>query len=363
MYTSFEITNFRCFDHLKLDDLARVNLIAGKNNVGKTALLEALYLHCKAYDPEISLRLESSRGIRLDFNQLSGTVWDALFYRMDNSQDIELRGTEPKSGWRSLRLQVVRRPEEMGKLGFELLEKDLSTGESVITATAPATQIVLLKYEDEAGRSGKVHLSVDTRGEGRFTPMPPSPPFPTSFILSQGRSSSKENAERFKNLVVNGKREQFLETLRLLEPRLRSLELLPMAGETIIHGEIGAGRPMPLNYMGEGLNRLANMVMAIGDNENGVVLIDEIENGLHYSVMKDVWKAIGQAAREFNTQIFATTHSWECLVAAHRAFTETNCYDDFKLHRLERRKTGEIRTVTYDQETLEGSIEMGFEVR
>jgi AAA15 family ATPase/GTPase len=59
MYTSFEITNFRCFDHLKLDNLARVNLIAGKNNVGKTALLEALFVHCGAYNPELAVRLNS----------------------------------------------------------------------------------------------------------------------------------------------------------------------------------------------------------------------------------------------------------------------------------------------------------------
>jgi AAA15 family ATPase/GTPase len=115
-------------------------------------------------------------------------------------------------------------------------------------------------------------------------------------------------------------------------------------------------------FMGDGMNRLARLVGAIGYAKGGVVLIDEIENGLHYSVLKDVWKAIGKAAREFNTQIFATTHSWECLVAAHQAFSEGEEYD-FRLHRLERSSTDAIVAKTMDSEILETAIEQGWEMR
>ena len=107
--------------------------------------------------------------------------------------------------------------------------------------------------------------------------------------------------------------------------------------------------------------RLASLVLHIGNAPNGVVLVDEIENGLHHSILPKVWRAIGEVAREFNTQVFATTHSLECIVAAHKAFAGSGLYD-FRLHRLERRKAT-IRAVTYDQEALEAAIETGLEVR
>lgn len=107
--------------------------------------------------------------------------------------------------------------------------------------------------------------------------------------------------------------------------------------------------------------RLATLVLHIGNAPDGVVLVDEIENGLHHSILPKVWRAIGEVAREFNTQVFATTHSRECIVAAHRAFTESEVYD-FRLHRLERLKET-IRAVTYDREALEAAIETGLEVR
>ena len=95
--------------------------------------------------------------------------------------------------------------------------------------------------------------------------------------------------------------------------------------------------------------------------KDGTVLIDEFENGLHYSALVDAWKAVGAAARQSNVQVFATTHSWECVLAAHRAFAESD-EDDFRLHRLERRD-GEVVALTYDQEQLDTAIEFNFEVR
>jgi AAA15 family ATPase/GTPase len=113
--------------------------------------------------------------------------------------------------------------------------------------------------------------------------------------------------------------------------------------------------------MGEGMARLASLVMYIGNAPDGVVLVDEIENGLHHSILSKVWGAIGEAARHFRAQVFATTHSLECIVAAHKAFSESEHYD-FRLHRLERANET-IRAVTYDQETLEAAIEIDLEVR
>ena len=115
--------------------------------------------------------------------------------------------------------------------------------------------------------------------------------------------------------------------------------------------------------MGEGFNRLANLTLSIANSENGVVLIDEIENGLHYSVHVDVWKAIANAAREFKVQVFATTHSLEMIRAAHQAFKDDEPYD-FRLHRLYRsQKTNQIDVATFKEDNIETAIDMNLELR
>jgi len=129
----------------------------------------------------------------------------------------------------------------------------------------------------------------------------------------------------------------------------------------VIHGDIGAGRLIPLPLLGEGVARLASLILAIANAENGVVLVDEIENGVHYSIMGRVWEAIKEAVRRFNVQLFATTHSRECIEAAHAAFSKDEKYD-FRFHRLERVRDS-IKVKSYDQEALSAAIQVGLEVR
>jgi AAA15 family ATPase/GTPase len=118
---------------------------------------------------------------------------------------------------------------------------------------------------------------------------------------------------------------------------------------------------LPLVLMGQGLGRFASILLRIANARNGVVMVDEIENGFHYSVMEKVWRAIGEAARRFDVQVFATTHSWECIGAAHRAFEAAKTYD-FRLHRLDR-VDGDIEAVVYDQKMLSTAMATDLEVR
>jgi AAA15 family ATPase/GTPase len=128
-----------------------------------------------------------------------------------------------------------------------------------------------------------------------------------------------------------------------------------------IHGDIGMPRLVPIPFMGDGVKRVLSIVLAIASASGGVVLIDEIENGLHYSVQKQVWQAIAEAARRLDVQVFATTHSWECLAKAHEAFAEDEVYD-FRWHRLQEVR-GEIQVVSHDREMIEAALYNGVEIR
>ncbi|HAJ58928.1 MAG TPA: ATPase, partial [Cyanobacteria bacterium UBA8543] len=218
---------------------------------------------------------------------------------------------------------------------------------------------LVLEYQDKTGEKIISRSSCTTNG--RLLGRSRREKFPLGIYLTTSTGSPKEDAQRFSNLERVGRQDEVLQTLRLLEPRLQRLTLLVMEREPIIYGDIGMRELVPLPLMGEGIGRLLSIILAIANAKGGTILIDEIENGLHYSVMTDVWQAIADAARRADVQIFATTHSLECIKAAHEAFEASEKYD-FRYHRLER-VNDDIRAVTYDQETLATSDEMNLEMR
>jgi hypothetical protein len=162
-------------------------------------------------------------------------------------------------------------------------------------------------------------------------------------------------------LEIRGEHEQILGVLRMIEPRLKRVAAVAIGTEVILHGDLGWGPMLPFPVMGEGIVRLAALIIRVASARDGVVLLDEFENGLHYAALPLVWRAVRDVARRFNVQVLTTTHSRECIVAAHQAFSETFPYD-FRLYRLDRVDDA-ISAVMYDQETLAAAIETGLEVR
>ena len=370
MYTEFSIKNYRCFDQLSLPDLPRFNLITGENNTGKTALLEAIFLHCGAYRPELTVQVNALRGVEEQRVQLltwAETLWDPLFLLYDKEKTIVIEakkqeadeGTSGKPSTRILQLNVVRHADRLEKLDLSIKHGPSSQEDGSFYSIADNAQVLEL-HSTQNGRERTYYMVVDAEGT-RTVPIPPSPPFPAVFIPARSRVRLNEDAERFSNLAILGRQDVVRKALHVIEPRLKRLDVFIGGAGPMIHGDIGLGRSLPLPFMGEGMGRLASLVLAIANCENGVVLIDEIENGLHHSVLEKVWSAIAKIARDFQVQVFATTHSWECITAAHESFKKAEEYD-FRLCRLERRN-GKLQAIAYDRNVLEAAIETGMEVR
>ena len=130
----------------------------------------------------------------------------------------------------------------------------------------------------------------------------------------------------------------------------------------MLYADIGLPERIALPLLGEGLNRLIEIFGAIVGEEADIVLIDEIENGLHWKALPKVWQGIKAVVDTEDVQIFATTHSLECIKAAFEVFNGPPA-EDFAVHRLERREDGEIHCVTMDEVTLGEMLEGGWEVR
>ena len=353
MLRKFSVRNFRCLRKLEIEPLARVNLIVGENNVGKTALLEALYLHFKPDTPEAPWNVNHSRGVRGNLaDSWQELVW--LFYAKQSAASIELISKNSQEKNNALRIRLVE-PEERLLVPTETDGAE-QTNVDMLAAVAQSS-VLKLEYTDHTGKdcTSQAHLVPGGISSSSFN----NPPSSNVALVLKNPRFSEEHAQRYSALVEAGREEELLPSLQALDPRIRRLELLYPANKPMLYVDIG--QLVPLLYMGEGLGYVLSWQLAVMTAKDGTVLIDEFENGLHYSAQVDAWKAVGAAARQSNVQIFATTHSWECVLAAHRAFVESD-EDDFRLHRLERRD-GEVVALTYDQEQLDTAIEFNFEVR
>jgi len=234
------------------------------------------------------------------------------------------------------------------------------SGSITIGTTNISVPELILEYSNSDGVSGRSRGYVTAEGDIRLERAEPVPKTPGVYIGTITRVPL-EDAQRYSQLETVGRQDEVLESLKIVEPRLKRLAVLVSGGLPMINGDIGIGRLIPLPLLGEGMVRLLEILLAISTTRDGVILIDEIENGLHYSVLKKVWKAIAQNARKSNTQIITTTHSRESIEAAHLAFSEDGVYD-FRLHRLEC-INGIISTITYDKDLLSASVKAQLEVR
>ena len=358
MYKSFTARKFRCFENLTIEPLERINLIAGKNNVGKTALLEALWLHHGYNNPELGLRIDVFRG--LAHIKTDEFLWD-LFFDFDHEKPIELSSQDSDGTSRSLHIKTRERSTSRlttrnGKT--ELFPVTDTLGQET---TQPTGAEILFDYYEGTVKSPVQARAIVEGKDIQFERPASTRKSLGIFLVARGIGDPEGFAERFADLEAERRKDEIVKILRIIEPRLEDLTMLYRGGAPLIYGDVGIKRLLPMPLMGDGIGRLLSLVVAIPQAQDGIVLVDEIENGLHYSVRVDLWKAIAAFTREFNVQLFATTHSAECIRAAHRAFEENDQYD-FRLHRLERIRDT-IRAVTYDRDTLGAALETGLEIR
>ena len=157
------------------------------------------------------------------------------------------------------------------------------------------------------------------------------------------------------------KKSQVEALLKKVEPRLQSIESLQTGKEPLLYADVGLSEMIPVTQMGQGFSRLLDIYSEIVAADAKVLLIDEIENGLHYSVLPTIWKGLFAAAREVDMQIFATTQSWECVLAADAAAREEKEYD-LNLIRLDRVKDN-IKATVVDKDALSTARELHWEMR
>ena len=353
VFTSLKVSGYRGLKSLEVERLGRVNLVAGRNNSGKTSLLEAVFLLSHGGSAQAAFNRNVVRG---GFAVGPGTaddvwaLWGPLFSDLDLSQPVSISGDHAALG--SLHLKIEHRYS--GRVGKASASRDTRPG----VRGSPEMHFALRvsPHKGRLARTVRSHASfgedgpdVDVKGDPLVAPC---------VILKSCVDNPQDDAKRLGLLRVRKQAGLVLEALQIVEPRLQSLDGFPGPRGHTLWGDIGLSEQIPLAVLGDGVNRLAKLVLAMAHDRGLVVLIDEIENGFHHSVLEKVWKAIYTTAEQFDTQVIATAHSYECIAAAYRASPG----HDLALHRLDA-DDGGARCVTYDSESIEGAMHHGFEVR
>ena len=369
MLTSLIVTNFRNLKAVALERLAQMTLIGGKNGAGKTALLEALWLLSGSDLPELVTRVSAFRGIPALGPEIT---FHDIFRDFDTDRHIRISA---QGDWgrlpRKLDIYLQNRQQ------VDAIRSDALERASIERLTRPVTEgefEIVLRYHHDNGNKytsrawwaaeqmpvgpGAALASEGIRQERQAVPQRPN----SVFIPAVRRDDLQAIASRFGKLQLEGMDTTILRFIRPLEPRLEGLTLITVNNIPVIHAYIdGMDRPIPVQLLGEGLNRMLGLVLSMSEASGGVLLVDEIENGLHHSVQEDVFSILLDLAKSFDVQIFATTHSNECIGAAYRALAkqEPQALAFYRLDRVNK----EVKAVGFDNEMLETAIEFDMEIR
>lgn len=360
IYSKLEIKNYRCFKGVTIDSLQRFNLITGANNIGKTSLLEAAFIMSGTH-AELMLRTNTFRWLPfwpIDFS-VSGTLESPLntfFYNFDTGKDIEFSAKKGKNEWRKVIIKASAPSSLLISTAGEDSKTSISGGIS--------QGLGLFQYEDSAKKkfSSTIIMSQTPKGvEVKIDPAPPPVEFMTIFINAL-EISTRDQTERVGKLLAKGQKRELIEILKIIQPNVEDIMIIPIGNVPVIHLAVGLPKPLPLPLTGLGMVRILRYFGDIMNAPGGVVLIDEIENGLHWLKANDIWRIIKEVARNYDVQIFATTHSMECIRAAYSLFSGDATYD-LGVYRLESGDNGVVNTINYDKETLGAALENNLEVR
>lgn len=349
MFDRIYIKGFRGIREAAIGDMKQVNVFFGKNNCGKSSLLESLFLISGLSNPKLPFNINILR----DYKKLSKKDIALDFYNLNIAEPIHIVAENQEV--RDLKIKLF----ETSDTDVNLLGKDNN-----ISSTQPEYNYGLaLEYSVDG---------ISHRSNIIFTPT-------SSSVARQEISIDNNYVEKLRCKYLNSKfdfqtsvsglanilknkDEQFLvEALRYIEPRLNDIVL----SESDILVDVGLSQRIPINMMGDGARKLLSLLTCIYECEDGVVLFDEISNGFHYSVMKDVWLAIIQASKKNNVQVFATTHDMDSIRGLRDATLELAPEDasNISAYKLQKKVDGNLVAYHYSYKSLDYSINQDIEIR
>ncbi len=356
---SITLEQFRAFRELTLCGLGRVNLITGKNNTGKSSVLEGVRLLANNAAPDVIYDILRHREENIEeaeeegrsadpeslFQVVSG-LFHGFLLHSEAPQPIVI-STSGRSSPMNMTMRLGWLAVERDSAGkYRLAPRQLSFwGESesipgLIVETKEGTRNLLLE------RFGR-HSYPTRRG---FSESSNGTRMSCIFVSPYGGEGTGMLGPLWDKIALSDREKDVVEALRIIDPQISAVSMVGSTRRrpTAIVRADNIGRPIPLRSFGDGLNRLFGIILSLVNAHGGLLLVDEFENGLHHTVQLDVWRTIFQLAQTLDIQVFATSHSWDAVEAFQKAAAEAP--EEGVLIRLARRGEDVIPTVLSENE-------------
>ncbi|MDE2645740.1 MAG: AAA family ATPase [Bacteroidota bacterium] len=366
------IANFRGIRNLKISQLGRVTLLTGRNGVGKTTVLEAVRVYAaRGHEYVLQELLLTREEFAKAHDEDRGLIWvpdyATLFYgrRATYDQPISIG---PISGRDNLRVAVtdVSDLSENQQTTVARFDPEADTVLKVVCGNAESVIPWSMKSLVIKSSQPPRFWSRNLRREGKYGS--PNMPDPIDFsLLGPGLPSNDELAEFWDDVALTEEEPLMLKALGLTKVPIVGVAVVGEGRQRFGRGgrrivvKIGdQSERVPLKSLGDGATRLFAASLALVSNLKGFLLIDEVENGIHHSILFRFWEMIMKAAKEFDVQVIATTHSFDCVKAFAQAAAEDE--EEGVLVRLQK-KGDDVRAIEYTEEDLEIASKQKIEVR
>lgn len=332
MLSKVAFKNLRCFKDFTLDGMKPLTLISGRNNVGKTTLLEGIFLLSAYKSPDLFFKVNSIRGIQTVTSSPQGflvglepqSLWETLFSDMDMTLKLLISTEDDKTGTSTVCLEKdasislaqfsSQQPPFLGQQVPPNITQQLP---QALLQPVPGSYILKVSYEhNDSQEQGRFALTQNGLAlQLTSAPSHPRPPF-TIYIGPNTPSAQHPVADWFGTVEINAQKSLIIDALRLLDGGITDIFSVPKHGIVELYARWDTEKPRPIRTLGDGINKLLSYLLAMVANPGGVFLLDEIETGFHYSFYSLLWELVASVAQKTGSQIIATTHSYECIAAA-----------------------------------------------
>ncbi|MEQ8754740.1 MAG: AAA family ATPase [Coleofasciculus sp. G1-WW12-02] len=379
MLKNLTIKNFRCFKHFQLQQLGRVNLLVGKNNSGKTSILEAIQLLCSKGNPEPLVEAMTNRGEYFWSNDISRDkryrelAIRHLFYGHEIEPGIEFSISGLNDNIENkLFVSIDKRPID------SRADSEIESDESIsLVEEFPDNLIELvfiISWTDGNKReswkrslSSNGGLSVDYIRRWRMIGKPSKNAAINQYITSSSLTTTNM-IDLFDQVVLTPNETLVYQALQTIEPKIERIASITSESHRYLESRGGfvvrlsdSDQRVPIGSMGDGIWRMLGLALSTVCARGGVLLVDEIDTGLHFTAMEDMWKLIFETAKKLNVQVFATTHNSDCWTSlASLASQEQDTEDGITIQRIE---PGKETGVLFTERQIIIAAQRGIEVR